>query len=129
MINVCQINIKAFYTFIPYCICRRIVIHTHGTFLVSSSRKGTTRRDDTIFYYLDSVGDKIENLQSGLNWKWRTLKATANIYIKANKHAFNLATNSAKGASSLLTVVSTYVIANIWQTEGMTGQSQKDKHK
>ena len=45
-------------------------------------------RDETILPYFDAVGESFESLQKGLNWKWNTLKSTANIYIQANKQIF-----------------------------------------
>ena len=70
-------------------------------------------RDETILPYFDAVGESFESLQKGLNWKWNTLKSTANIYIRANKQAFKLASKSAKGVSSLGKVLSTYILADL----------------
>ena len=76
-------------------------------------------RDDTIFAYLDSFEDRLEIFQKEFNWKWEALKSTAYIYIEANKQAYKLATKSVKGISSLLTVVSTYILADI-QNEALS---------
>ena len=74
-------------------------------------------REETIFAYLDllelSLRERFEELHNGLNWKWRALIATANIYIEANRQAFKLATKSAKGVSSILSFASTYVLTNL----------------
>ena len=70
-------------------------------------------RDETILPYFDAVGDSFGSLQKGLNWKWNTLKSTANIYIQANKQAFKLVSKSAKGVSSLGKVLSTYILADL----------------
>ena len=70
-------------------------------------------REGTIFSYIDNLGAKFEEYQKGLNWKWRVLISTVNIYIEANKQAFKLATKSAKGVSSVLATASTFILANV----------------
>ena len=70
-------------------------------------------RDGTIFAYIDNLGEKFEEFQAGLNWKWRALISTIHIYIEANKAAFKLAKKSAIGASSFLATASTYILANV----------------
>ena len=83
-------------------MCRRIHNYPHHP-----------DRDGTIFAYIDNLGKKLEEFQAGLNWKWRALISTANIFIKANKQAFKLAKKSAIGASSILATTSTYILANV----------------
>ena len=70
-------------------------------------------REGTIFAYIDNLGQKFEEFQIGLNWKWRALISTINIYIAANKQAFKLATKSAKGVTSLLATASTFILTNV----------------
>ena len=71
-------------------------------------------RDDTIFYYTDAFGDKVGSARSGLDFQWKTLKSTTNLYMKAIKKAYSLASKSTKGVVSVFAIVSTFILADIW---------------
>ena len=70
-------------------------------------------RDETIVAYFDAIGEGLASVTTGLSWQWKTLKSSANIYIKANKQAYRLASKSTKSVSSLGRILSTYVLTNV----------------
>ena len=69
---------------------------------------------DTIFYYADAFGDKVGSARSGLDFQWKTLKSTTNLYMKAIQKSYYLASKSTKGVVSFFAIVSTFILSDIW---------------
>ena len=70
-------------------------------------------KEDTIIPYLEAFGEKVQTLKDETERTLNTVKSITKFYIEANKKLYYVAIGSTKGVSSVASVLSTYVLANL----------------